>query len=487
MTLKEQTVRTRFAPSPTGFMHVGNLRTALYAYYFAKSKNGHFIIRIEDTDRERFVEGAIDKVYYALDQCNVVEDESPRKGGEFAPYVQSARKNIYQEYANKLVEMGGAYLCFCDKKTKNSSDSPDAFKYDKHCANLSTEKIKKNLEDGVPYVIRQNIPLCGRVTFTDLVYGEISVDCADLEDNILIKSDGMPTYNFANVIDDHLMQITHVIRGAEYLSSTPKYNLLYQSFGWEIPQYIHLPAIMKDEHHKLSKRNGDANLEDFISKGYLPAAIANYITLLGWNPGDEREKMTMSEMISSFSIDGLSKSASIFDENKMKWLNGLYVRELTIDEFYKKALPVIENSPYASKYDPYKLCKVLHTRVEILSEIPDKIRLIDDFSAFDINLFERQKLKATKETAIIALSATIECFKSMNNFDEITINAGLTSVMERESLKKGQVLWSVRVALTGRESTPGGACETADILGQAESLRRLEFSISLLNSESKKS
>jgi glutamyl-tRNA synthetase len=463
-------------------MHVGNLRTALYAYYFAKASNGKFIIRIEDTDRDRLVDGAVEKIYYALDQCNVIEDESPRKAGNYGPYVQSERKSIYLEYALKLIKSGDAYYCFCDKKNRDITDNPenDSYKYDKRCLKLSKAQINEKLKAKTPYVIRQNVQDLGTISFTDLVYGEISVDSSEIEDNILIKSDGMPTYNFANVVDDHLMGITHVIRGAEYLSSTPKYNLLYNSLGWEVPKYIHLPAIMRDERHKLSKRHGDANLEDFILKGYLPSAIANYITLLGWNPGDTREKLTMQEIIESFSIQGLSKSSSIFDEQKMKWLNGLYIRELSSDEFYQKSLPYILNSSHSKKYDPIKIAKLLHSRIEIFSEIDEKIALIDEFETYSTELYDRIKLKATKATALISINATIELFKSLSQFDEITIHDGLLSLIDKTGLKKGQILWSVRVALTGRESTPGGASETADILGRKESIKRLEFSLALL-------
>jgi glutamyl-tRNA synthetase len=476
-------MRTRFAPSPTGFMHIGNLRTALYAYLFAKSNNGDFLIRIEDTDRERFVPGAIEKIYSTLDACGIVEDESPRKPGACGPYVQSERKEIYLNYAKKLVELGGAYLCFCGKKAAPNNDTAENIqKYDKHCASLSQSEIEANLAKGQPYVIRQNIPLSGKTTYHDMVFGDIVVDCADLEDNILIKSDGMPTYNFANVIDDHLMGITHVIRGTEYLSSTPKYNLLYESFGWKKPQYMHLTPIMKDERHKLSKRDGDANFEDFTSKGYLPSAIINYIALLGWSPKENIEKMTMSELIELFSVDGLTKSASIFDETKMKWLNGQYIRELSIEDFLKLSSPFFDKSQYGKSYDRIKLATVLHQRVDIFDEIEEKIALIENFNIYNIELFERQKLKATRETAKIALNSVILAFSELEAFDETVIRDTLASITEQTALKKGQVLWAVRVALTGKESTPGGAVETADILGKSESLRRLKFSLELLNS-----
>ncbi|MBO7178492.1 MAG: glutamate--tRNA ligase, partial [Clostridia bacterium] len=388
-------VRTRFAPSPTGFMHIGNLRTALYSYLFARHHGGEFILRIEDTDRERFVEGAVDLVYRTMDTVGFKIDESPVHGGEFGPYVQSERKDIYKEYAHKLVELGGAYYCFCDKERLESlTDENGNRKYDKHCLKLTKEEIEEKLKAGVPYVIRQNIPESGMTSYQDLVYGQIDVDCADLEDNVLLKSDGMPTYNFANVVDDHLMQITHVTRGNEYLSSTPKYNLIYKSFGWEPPKYIHLPPIMKDAQRKLSKRYGDANFEDFIAKGYLPEAIVNYIALLGWAPKSDIEKMDIDTLTELFDVDGISKSGSIFDEAKMKWLNSLYIKELSPERFSALAKPWYEKSVIAGKYDYEKWNVLLQSRVEVLSDILDKVAFIEEFGDYDLELFYHKKLKA---------------------------------------------------------------------------------------------
>ena len=407
-------VRTRFAPSPTGFMHIGNLRTALYSYLFARHHGGEFILRIEDTDRERFVEGAVDLVYRTMDTVGFKIDESPIHGGEFGPYVQSERKEIYKEYAHKLVELGGAYYCFCDKERLESlTDENGNRKYDKHCLKLTKEEIEEKLKAGVPYVIRQNIPESGMTSYQDLVYGQIDVDCADLEDNVLLKSDGMPTYNFANVVDDHLMQITHVTRGNEYLSSTPKYNLIYKSFGWEPPKYIHLPPIMKDAQRKLSKRYGDANFEDFIAKGYLPEAIVNYIALLGWAPKSDIEKMDVDTLTELFDVDGISKSGSIFDEAKMKWLNSLYIKELSPERFSALAKPWYEKSVIAGKYDYEKWNVLLQSRVEVLSDILDKVAFIEEFGDYDLELFYHKKLKADASLGLVALKGAREALDSL--------------------------------------------------------------------------
>ena len=474
-------VRTRFAPSPTGFMHIGNLRTALYSYLFAKHNGGDFILRIEDTDEKRFVEGAVELIYRTLKASGITPDEGPGIGGDCGPYIQSERKDIYNEYAKKLIELGGAYYCFCSKERLESlTDGAGNHKYDKHCLKLTKEEVAEKLAAGEPYVIRQNIPLSGMTEYEDMVYGKIAVDCADLEDNILIKSDGMPTYNFANVIDDHLMGITHVTRGSEYLSSTPKYNLIYKAFGWEPPKYIHLPAIMKDATHKLSKRYGDANFEDFIAKGYLPEAIVNYIALLGWSPKDDSEKMTMEELIERFSVDGISKSGSIFDEPKMKWLNGLYVHELSLEKFHEYALPWYEKSAVAGKYDYKKWDELLISRVDIFSEIPEKVAFIADFKEYDVGMYYHKKLKADPQNALVAVRAAEEALEGMDDFTHDSLNEAFAAAAEKAGIKKGLLLWSVRIAVTGAAVTPGGATEMADILGKEESLRRLKFSEELL-------
>ena len=474
-------VRTRFAPSPTGFMHIGNLRTALYSYLFAKHNGGDFILRIEDTDEKRFVEGAVELIYRTLKASGIAPDEGPGIGGDCGPYIQSERKDIYNEYAKKLIELGGAYYCFCSKERLESlTDGAGNHKYDKHCLKLTKEEVAEKLAAGEPYVIRQNIPLSGMTEYEDMVYGKIAVDCADLEDNILIKSDGMPTYNFANVIDDHLMGITHVTRGSEYLSSTPKYNLIYKAFGWEPPKYIHLPAIMKDAAHKLSKRYGDANFEDFIAKGYLPEAIVNYIALLGWSPKDDSEKMTMEELIERFSVDGISKSGSIFDEPKMKWLNGLYVHELSLEKFHEYALPWYEKSAVAGKYDYKKWDELLISRVDIFSEIPEKVAFIADFKEYDVGMYYHKKLKADPQNALVAVRAAEEALEGMDDFTHDSLNEAFAAAAEKAGIKKGLLLWSVRIAVTGAAVTPGGATEMVDILGKEESLRRLKFSEELL-------
>lgn len=474
------TVRTRFAPSPTGFMHIGNLRTALYAYLFAKHNQGEFILRIEDTDQERYVDGAVELIYSTLKKANITHDEGTDIGGKYGPYIQSERKHIYKEYAELLVKRGGAYYCFCDKNRLASlQDENGIKKYDKHCLLLSQEEIDQKLSENMPYVIRQNIPTSGVSSYKDLVFGTISVPCSDMEDNILLKSDGMPTYNFANVVDDHLMGITHVMRGTEYLSSTPKYNLIYDSFGWERPIYIHLPPIMKDAQRKLSKRYGDANFEDFLAKGYLPHAIINYIALLGWSPKDNVEKLTMEQLIELFSVEGISKSSSIFDEAKMKWLNGLYIKEMPFDSFCRQAKPFYDSSVIKNKYDYDKFSQVLHSRIEIFSEIPQMVAFIEEFDTYDITLYEHKKMKVDSALAKVAIEGAIEVLSSLEQIDSSFID-----LLEQKSaeigIKKGQMLFCLRLALTGKASTPGGATEMADILGVKESLRRLNFSRKML-------
>lgn len=477
-------VRTRFAPSPTGFMHIGNLRTALYGYLFAKKNGGDFILRIEDTDTARFTEGAIEKIYSTLEKAGIVYDEGPDKDKGYGPYIQSERKEIYKKYAELLVERGGAYYCFCDRERLESlKDENGVARYDKHCLQLSKEEIKARLERGDSYVIRQNIPTEGTSSYTDMVYGEITVPNADMEDGILLKSDGMPTYNFANVVDDHLMEITHVIRGIEYLSSTPKYNLMYDAFNWERPKYMHLAPIMKDAQRKLSKRYGDANFEDFLDKGYLPEAIVNYIALLGWSPKDNEEKMTMQELISLFDVDGLSKSGSIFDEDKMRWLNGLYIRELSDDKFLELAEPYFDKSVIKNKYDYRLFATLLKPRVEILSEIPDMVAFIDDFGEYDLKLYEHKKLKTDLTVARVAADIALAALAPIESFDVTTVHDALVIESEKRGVKKGQVLFCTRLALTGKASTPGGAAEMAALLGKEESLRRLEFSREIIARE----
>ena len=471
-------VRTRFAPSPTGRMHVGNLRTALYAYLIAKHEGGKFLLRIEDTDQERYVEGAVDIIYRTLQKTGLIHDEGPDKDGGVGPYVQSERQEagIYLEYAKKLIEKGEAYYCFCDKERLEKIHREGATKYDKHCLKLSKEEIAERLARGDKYVIRQNIPESGTTTYTDMVFGDITVDCKDLEDNILIKSDGMPTYNFANVIDDHLMKINYVIRGVEYLSSTPKYNLLYKAFGWEIPHYMHLQPIMKDATRKLSKRYGDASYEDFIKRGFLKQAVINYIALLGWSPKNDREKFTLEEMVQLFSVSGLSKSASIFDENKMKWLNSLYVKEMTPEEFCAYADKFIDKFDYLKGYDRRLLCELLQNRIEIFDDIGPMTDFINHFDGYDLGLFENKKWKTTPDLAKVMLPGLIELTETQ--FDDL--HDALVKFGEDNGYKKGQVLWIYRIAVTGTQSTPGGAVEMARLFGKDETLKRLSYSLKRL-------
>ncbi len=478
------TVRTRFAPSPTGFMHIGNLRTGLYAYLFARKNNGKFILRIEDTDQERKVEGAIEMVYRTLATAGITYDEGPDKDGGVGPYIQTERMGIYKEYAKKLVELGGAYYCFCDKERLESLQGEGGVHtYDKHCRNLSKEEVERRLAAGESYVIRQKVPEGVVSSYDDMVFGRISVDTADIEDGVLLKSDGLPTYNFANVVDDHLMGITHVIRGTEYLSSTPKYNLIYDAFGWERPKYMHLPPIMKDATRKLSKRYGDANFEDFITKGYLPQAVVNYIALLGWCPKDNKEKMTMQELIDEFDVSGISHSSSIFDEAKMRWLNGEYLKAMSEQDFEKVATPWIKQAIGDKDYDVKELALLMQTRVDVLSEIPEKLAFLNEFGEHDLAMYEHQKMKVTKDVAKRALGVAIAALEDFDDWSADAIKEQIKTKSEEEGIKSGQVMFTMRVALTGAPVTPGGAIEMAVVLKKDETLRRMRYSLSLLEKE----
>lgn len=474
-------VRTRFAPSPTGYMHIGNLRTALYGYLYAMKEGGDFILRLEDTDSKRYVDGAVQIIYDTLKDAGIRYAEGPDVGGDFGPYIQSERGAIYRAYAEKLVELGGAYYCFCDKERIDSlKDENGIGRYDKHCLHLSKEEIRGKLAAGVPYVIRQNIPESGTGSYTDLVYGEVSVDFKDIEDGVLLKSDGMPTYNFANVVDDHLMGITHVIRGSEYLSSTPKYNLMYDAFGWERPAYIHLPPIMKNSHEKLSKRNGDASYQDLVDKGYVKEAIVNYIALLGWSPKSNVEKMTLRELEENFSLAGINKSPSIFDEPKLRWLSGEYIKAMTDEEFLSLSEPFLQKSKAYGKYDSLKLAHILKTRTEVMSDIPSKIDFIEEFGPFDSALYFNKKMKSDENIAREVLPDALEKLSSLETFENAAIYAALCDLAAARGMKNGQVLWCVRVALTGRENTPGGASEMAEILGKERSLERISKALGFL-------
>lgn len=478
-------VRTRFAPSPTGYMHIGNLRTALYAYLLTKKYNGDFILRIEDTDQERYVEGAVDLIYKTLKDAGLKHDEGPDIGGPCGPYVQSERREIYKKYAHELVERGGAYYCFCDKErldnlraVQEASKMPT--KYDGYCRNLSKEEIQERLESGVPYVIRQKVPNTGITEFDDIIFGKIRVDNATLDDNVLLKSDGLPTYNFANVVDDHLMGITHVIRGSEYLSSTPKYNLLYESFGWEIPVYVHCPPVMKNATEKLSKRNGDASYDDIIAKGYLKDAVINFIALLGWSPGGEQEIFSLEELVQAFDPKNISKSPAIFDAQKLNWMNGEYIRRMPVKDFYELAMPFFKQA-VKKEIDFMELATLLHTRTELLTDIPGQIDFIDQLPDYDIQLYVHKKMKTTLENSLTALQEILPVLEGLNVWQEDTLHDALFALIERLDVKNGQILWPLRTALSGKQFTPGGGIELALLLGKQESIDRIKVGIQKLS------
>ena len=420
-------VRTRFAPSPTGYMHIGNLRTALYEYLVAKKDDGTFILRIEDTDQERLVEGAVDLIYTTLKECGLDHDEGPDVGGDYGSYVQSERmaSGIYKEYAEKLIELGGAHYCFCSEddihRQKEEAEAKGvSFKYNDPCHNMTLEEARQRIANGEKYVVRQNIPLTGTTSFDDEVYGHIEVENSILDESILLKSDGFPTYNFANIIDDHMMNITHVVRGNEYLSSTPKYNLVYQAFGWNIPKYIHLPPVMKDEHHKLSKRNGDASFQDLVAKGYLPAAILNYIALLGWSPETEQEIYSLDELKKAFSVERISKSPAIFDIEKLTWMNGMYIRNLTLEQFHQLALPHLKNA-VKGDFDLVEISKILQPRVSTLNEIDEMVDFFDVLPEYDIAMYTHKKMKTNAEIALASLKQAREVLAALPQWGEEAI------------------------------------------------------------------
>jgi glutamyl-tRNA synthetase len=463
-------VRTRFAPSPTGYLHIGGLRTALYAYLYAKKNGGKFILRIEDTDTERFVEGATDIIYRTLKDAGLKYDEGPDVGGEFGPYVQSERKDTYIKYAERLVKNGGAYYCFCSKERLEKLRESGQTKYDKHCESLTSAEAEERIKNGEACVIRQKLPLKGSSTYTDMVFGDITIENDVLDDGILIKSDGMPTYNFANVIDDYLMGITHVIRGVEYLDQTAKYNFIYKGLGWEPPQYMHLQPIMRDSRHKLSKRHGDASYEDFIKKGFLREAVVNYIALLGFSPGGNIEKMTLEEMVGLFSVEGLSKSQSIFDIDKMTWLNSLYIRELPFDEFFIRAKPFLEGTEHLKGYDLEFAARLVQSRCELLSSVSPLTGFLKDFENFDLNFFVNEKWKTDLKLAKTVLGELIVI--TQEKFDGVLEE--IENFAAEGGYKKGQILWIYRIALTGALVTPGGALEMLKLLGKERALERLK-------------
>lgn len=479
-------IRTRFAPSPTGYMHIGNLRTALYEYLIAKSQGGKFILRIEDTDQGRLVEGATDIIYNTLKMTGLHHDEGPDVGGEYGPYIQSERMGMYMDYAKELVEKGEAYYCFCTKERlealkENNTDGAAFAKYDRHCFHLTKEEAQAKLDGGEPFVIRQKMPEDGTTTFHDMVYGEITVENKELDDQILMKADGFPTYNFANVVDDHLMKITHVVRGSEYLSSTPKYNLLYEAFGWDAPVYVHLPAVMRDAHHKLSKRHGDKSFEDLVREGYLVEAIVNYIALLGWSPSDNTEIFTLQELEEKFDISGLSKSPAIFDIKKLTWMNGEYMKAMEFEKFYALAEPKLKEALGDTQLDGKKIAVLLQKRLETLNDIPTLVAFFKELPQYGTELYTHKKMKTDDAIALTSLQAAIPVLKGLTEWSETTIHDSLIALVGEMGIKNGQLLWPVRTALSGEPTSPGGAIELADILGKEETLRRLEKGIALLS------
>ncbi len=480
-------VRTRYAPSPTGFMHIGNLRTALYEYLIAKSNSGDFVLRIEDTDQGRFVDGAIDTIYNSLRMVGIDYDEGPDIGGNYGPYIQSERLEIYSKYAEQLVKEGKAYYCFCNKERLESlhKESSELFLgYDRHCRDLPKEEVIRLLSEGVPYVIRQKVPLEGSTTFEDSVFGKITVSNSEIEDQILIKTDGYPTYNFANVIDDHLMNITHVVRGSEYLSSTPKYNLLYESFGWEIPTYIHLPLIMGKNDDgtisKLSKRHGATSFEGLINEGYLAEAILNYIVLLGWCPEGNQEIFSLGELIKVFDIKGISKSPSIFDYDKLRWFNAEYIRNMSLENFTNMCIPYFKKAT-SKEFSWSKVASILQQRVTQLTQIPEMIKFLDILPDYSKELFINKKSKTNIENSKVVLKNVIDELENINVWDYDNLHNALINLATKLEMKNGTVMWPTRIAISGMQVTPGGAIEILEILGKGESIKRLKVGLEKLS------
>ena len=480
-------VRTRFAPSPTGRMHVGNLRTALYAYLIAKHEGGDFMLRIEDTDQERYVEGALDIIYRTLEKTGLVHDEGPDKDGGVGPYVQSERQasGIYMKYAKQLIEQGDAYYCFCDKerleslKTSVSEDGTQIVNYDKHCLHLSKEEIEANLAAGKPYVVRINMPTEGTTTFHDEIYGDITVPNAELDDMILIKSDGYPTYNFANVIDDHLMNITHVVRGNEYLSSAPKYNRLYEAFGWEVPVYVHCPLITDEEHKKLSKRCGHSSFEDLLEQGFLPEAIINFVALLGWSPDEDREIYSLDELIKAFDYHHISKAPSVFDYTKLKWMNGEYIKAMDFDKFYEMALPHLKKV-ITKDYDLKKIAAMVKTRIEVFPEIEDMVDFFEAVPEYDTAIYAHKKMKTSASSSLEVLKELLPILEEQEDYSNDGLYTRLLKYVEEKGCKNGYVLWPIRIAVSGRQMTPCGATELMEVIGKEETLKRVRAAIAKL-------
>ena len=472
-------VRTRFAPSPTGYMHVGNLRTALYTYLIARSQGGKFILRIEDTDQGRLVDGAVDVIYKTMAQCHLEHDEGPDVGGPVAPYVQTERRPLYKEYAELLMERGHAYRCFCEK-TESEEDAGDFGRGDDPCRCMSREESDRRAAEGQPYVIRQLIPHEGTTTFHDEIFGDITVENTTLDDQVLIKRDGLPTYNFANVVDDHLMGITHVVRGSEYLSSSPKYNLLYEGFGWNIPKYVHCSPVMRDAHNKMSKRHGDPSYEDLIAQGFLTDAVLNYVALLGWSPRGEQEIFSLDELKQIFDISGISKSPAIFDIEKLRYFNSEYIRAMSPEDFAKAAEPFIRRSVKNEKYDAAAIAALLQQRTEVLTDIPGKVDFFDELPEYGAELFVHKKSKSDEASSKAVLTSIVPIFEAISDWNDENIMAAMVGLAESMEAKNAKVMWPVRIAAAGKAVTPGGAVEICRILGKDETLRRMHAALEKL-------
>ena len=481
-------IRTRYAPSPTGRMHVGNLRTALYAYLIAKHEGGDFLLRIEDTDQERQVEGAEEIIYRTMEKTGLIHDEGPDKDGGVGPYVQSERQKagIYMEYAKMLVEKGEAYYCFCTQERldglKQTVNGEEIMVYDKHCLGLTKEEVEANLKAGMPFVIRQNNPKEGKTTFHDDIYGDISVDNSELDDMVLIKSDGYPTYNFANVVDDHLMGITHVVRGNEYLSSSPKYNRLYEAFGWEVPVYVHCPLITNEEHKKLSKRSGHSSFEDLQEQGFLTKAVVNYVALLGWSPVGNQEFFTLEELVKEFDYRNISKSPAVFDMVKLRWMNGEYMKRMEFDEFYELAEPYLKET-IKKPLDLRKIAAMVKTRIEVFPDIAGQVDFFEELPEYGTDLYVHKKMKTTKESSLETLKDLLPVLKAQEDYSNDALYEAISRYIEEKGVKTGFVMWPVRTAVSGKPMTPAGATEILEVLGKEESLKRIEKGIALLEAD----
>lgn len=478
-------IRTRYAPSPTGRMHVGNLRTALYTYLIAKHENGDFILRIEDTDQERYVEGAEEIIYRTLAKTGLIHDEGPDKDKGYGPYVQSDRQKagIYMEYAKKLVEKGEAYYCFCTQERldslKKNVNGEEIMVYDKHCLSLTKEEVEANLKAGMPFVIRQNNPREGTTTFHDDIYGDISVDNAELDDMVLIKSDGYPTYNFANVVDDHLMGITHVVRGNEYLSSSPKYNRLYEAFGWEVPIYVHCPTITNEEHKKLSKRSGHSSFEDLQEQGFLTEAVVNFVALLGWSPAGNEEFFTLEELVKEFDYHNMSKSPAVFDMTKLRWMNGEYLKKMDADRFYEIAEPYLKKV-IKKPLDLKKIAAMVKTRIEVLPEIESQVDFFETLPEYDPEMYIHKKMKTNRETSLETLKEVLPILEAQGDYSNDALYEALSKYVSEKNVKTGFVMWPIRTAVSGKQMTPAGATEIMEIIGKEESIARIKKGIALL-------